>query len=414
MPVLPSLRGSDLLDDPGVRAVFGILGPGARIVGGAVRNLLLGEPAGDVDFGTPRRPDDVVRAAGAAGLRAIPTGIDHGTVTLLWGGRTFEVTTLRADVETDGRHAVVRFGADWDEDARRRDFTLNALSLDAAGTVYDPVGGYPDLLARRVRFIGDPDARIAEDRLRALRFFRFHARYARGSVDPEGLAAARRARNTLPLLSAERVGAELRKMVVAPGAVPTVGVMAEAGILEIVLGGAADVPGFARLAAFLADAGGELRPALALAVLAGAHRPGDVVALADRLRWSGAERDAVLAGLRAADTLTASPDARGLRALAHRHGIEALRDGLALAAARPSGPGDSPPVDWVAPWRSAADSRPPRFPLSGRDVLATGIRPGPQIGALLADLENWWIDQDFRPDAETLRRRLQAFAAAQQ
>ncbi len=411
---LPSLKGVPFLDDPGVRAVFAALAPGARIVGGAVRNALLGEPPGDIDFGTPLPPDAVMRAAAAAGLRAIPTGAEHGTVTLLAGGQAFQVTALREDVETDGRHAVVRFGDDWAADARRRDFTLNALSLTEDGTVFDPVGGYPDLLARRVRFIGDADARIAEDRLRILRFFRLHARYGAGAPDAEGLAASIRARGTLKLLSAERVGHEMRKLAVAPGAAATLAAMTASGILATVLGDRCDLVAFRRLAEFFRMAGAGLPAELGLAALAGARGNAEVVPLADRLRLSGAERDRVLAALAASADMAMPPAGRNARRLLYRHGPASFRDGMAMAFATSSDAGDSPGTAWSEAWRVAATWPVPRFPLSGRDVLATGILSGPQIGAVLADLENWWIEQDFRPDAETLRRRLQAFAAAQQ
>src|SRR4029079_597444 len=184
---------------------------------GCVRDALLGRDVSDIDLATTLLPADTTARAERAGLKAVPTGIDHGTITVTADGDPFEVTTLRQDIETDGRHAVVRFGRDWAEDARRRDFTVNALSVDANGVVHDPVGGFPDIAARRIRFIGDPDRRIAEDRLRILRFFRFHAAYGEGGLDAAGLAACIRGRLGLHDLSAERIGQEMRRIVVASG-----------------------------------------------------------------------------------------------------------------------------------------------------------------------------------------------------
>src|SRR5580700_10962635 len=205
-------------------------GEEARVVGGAVRNTLRAEPVGDIDIATTALPDEVIRRVEAAGFKAVPTGIEHGTVTVVAEGRPHEVTTLREDVETDGRRAKVAFGRDWRRDAERRDFTMNALSVTPDGAVHDYVGGLADLAARRVRFIGEPRARIAEDYLRILRFFRFHAAYAHGPPDPQGLHACIVARDGLRTLSRERVRAELVKLLVAPHAVATLAAMAEAGL----------------------------------------------------------------------------------------------------------------------------------------------------------------------------------------
>src|SRR6266404_5564793 len=207
-------------------------GEEARVVGGAVRNALLKVPTGDIDIATTALPDEVMRRAAAAGLKTVPTGIEHGTVTLVVDAHPFEVTTLREDVETFGRKAKVVFGRDWRRDAERRDFTMNALSLARDGTIHDHVGGLADLEARRVRFIGDPATRIAEDYLRILRFFRFHATYGRGVPDPAGLAACIAAREGLSHLSRERVRMEIVKLLLAPHVVPTLAVMTEAGLLE--------------------------------------------------------------------------------------------------------------------------------------------------------------------------------------
>ena len=229
---------ADWLGEPALQAVFDALeqeGDGARVVGGAVRNTLLGVAVSDIDIATTAEPATVIRRVEAAGLKAVPTGVDHGTVTVVSGGRPFEVTTLREDVETHGRHATVRFGRNWQHDAARRDFTMNALYAARDGTLFDPVGGLPDLAARRVRFIGEADRRIREDYLRILRFFRFHAQYGEGAPDAEGLAAVARLKDGLAGLSAERIGAEMRKLVGARGAVATLEAMLDAGIMPLVL-----------------------------------------------------------------------------------------------------------------------------------------------------------------------------------
>lgn len=239
-----------LMDDPGLRAVLGALAPvRALVVGGAVRNALLGEPVEDIDLATDARPERVIALAEAAGLKAVPTGIAHGTVTLVADGRGFEVTTFRRDVETDGRRAVVAFSDRLEEDAARRDFTINALYAGADGAVIDPVGGLPDLAARRLRFVGDADRRIAEDYLRILRFFRFHARYGRpGGADPAALDACARGAAGLARISRERIGAELRKLLDAPDPRESVRLMDETGVLAVILPGA-DPTRLARLVA---------------------------------------------------------------------------------------------------------------------------------------------------------------------
>ncbi len=283
------------LDVGPTTAVLEILdrdGEEARVVGGAVRNALLGVPAGDVDIATTAVPDEVIRRAATAGFRPVETGKEHGTITVVADGVPFEVTTLRQDVETYGRRAKVVFGRDWRQDAQRRDFTINALFASRDGTLHDYVGGRADLEARRVRFIGDPVTRIAEDYLRILRFFRFHASYADGPLDPAGLAACIRARTQIDTLSRERVRMELMKLLIAPAAAPTCEAMMDAGILGPVLGGVPLVASLRRMAAIEAAAG--LAPdacrrlgALGVGIVEDAER------LSQRLRLSNAEVRAV-------------------------------------------------------------------------------------------------------------------------
>lgn len=411
---LPSLAGANWLETPGVRAVFTALGQegdSVRIVGGAVRNALLGLPVTDIDFATTATPEIVARRAEAAGIKVVPTGLEHGTLTLVARGRAYQVTTLREDIETDGRHAVVRFGRDWQADAERRDFTVNALSVAADGIVHDPVGGYPDILAGRIRFIGDPDRRIAEDRLRSLRLFRFHAEYGRGGLDPAALSAALRARNGLRELSAERIGQEMRRLVVASRAAETVVLMQESGILTIVLGGVGYLGPFDRLAAFEASVG--VTPSLARRLAAlGARVDEDVQRLTERLRLANVERDRMIAALAAARAFSPLSDARSARHLLYRLGPETFRDAVALANAW-DGAAPTDPA-WQDLYRFPDRWQAPTFPLGGRDVIGEGTPHGPAVGALLRAVEAWWIERDFVPDAAELKAHLQQMIAAEQ
>jgi len=409
---LPSLATAEWLRDERVRAVFAALdrdGESARIVGGAVRDALTGKTPVDLDFATTATPEVTVARAAAAGIRTVPTGIAHGTVTLVVDGRPFEVTTLREDVETDGRHAVVRFGRDWEADAVRRDFTFNALAVDAAGRVHDPAGGYADLLAGRVRFIGDADRRIREDYLRILRFFRFHAQVGAGEPDRDGLSAAIRNREGLRFLSAERIAQEMRKLVLAPAAAGTLAVMQETGILPIILGGVAFVGAFRRLVDFEAAAGLAPSPALRLAVL-GALIAEHADRIADRLKLANAERTTMLAAVETAPAASALPQGQAARALLYRAKPEAWRAGVTFAAAQAG-----PPWERWAGLLRLADSWPiPALPLSGGDLLARGWPAGRAVGEALRLAESWWIAGDFAADRETLLRRLDQHAAGQQ
>ena len=413
-PNLPNLGNLAWFTAVPVRRIFGVLADGGedvRVIGGAVRNALMGRDVGDIDFATTATPERVTALATAAGIRTVPTGIDHGTVTLVIAGKGYEVTTLREDIATDGRHAVVRFGRDWQADAERRDFTVNALSVDASGTIHDPVGGYPDILAGRIRFIGDAATRIAEDRLRILRLFRFHAEYGKGDLDRDALSAAIRARNGIRELSAERIGQEIRRLVVAPRAVETVGLMQDAGILPVVLGGVGYIGALARLRAF--EARLAIAPAAELHLAAlGCRIAEDVERLTARLRLANSERDRMAAALAASRSFATLPDERGARAALYRLQPGAFRDGIAIAFAW----SDALPDDrgWEDLYRLPERWPAPVFPLGGRDALSGGVAHGPAIGRLLRSLEAWWIDQDFAPDEAALRDRLQQMIAAEQ
>lgn len=384
-----------MLAEPDVAAVLDAL-PKARLVGGAVRDVLAGRPVADIDLATPDAPEAVTEALARAGIRVVPTGIAHGTVTAVAGGRPIEITTLRRDVDTDGRHATVAYTDDWREDAARRDFTINAMSMERDGLVHDWFGGRGDLAAGCVRFVGEAALRIAEDYLRALRFFRFHARYGRGAPDAEAIAAIAAAVPGLARLSAERVWSELKRILAAPEPVASVRLMRETGVLEAVLPGAS---GEARLEG-LVRAGTPADALLRLAALA----PGDVPSLAARLRLSGDEA----ARLMAAKGPVPRPeedDAALRRALADTP-ASALADRAWLAEA--SGAAG----DWAGLRARLAATEPPRFPIAGADVVAAGVPPGPEVGRILAGIRAAWLATGCTGGREdwlaTLRDRVSA------
>jgi poly(A) polymerase len=396
------------LDDPGVARVLAVLdcaGEEARVIGGAVRDLVLGRAPGDFDIATTALPPEVIRRAGEAGIKAVPTGIDHGTVTLVIEGRPFEVTTLRRDVETDGRHAVVAFGRDWAEDAQRRDFTFNALSLDRHGQVHDTTGGLADLAAGQVRFIGDPRLRIREDYLRSLRFFRFHASYGQGNLDREGFDAVVAERAGLAQLSAERVRVEIFKLLLAGGGVETVAVMAGAGILGRLLGG---VPRIARLrrmveverqAGLAPDAVRRLG-ALNVATIEEADR------LRERLRLSNRDYTALRESADGVPIISPDLDAASLRRLSYRLGSPVFRALVLSGWASGRGHHDE---DWLSLWRFAQMHEAPRLPWSGADLLARGFR-GTGVGEALRELEELWISADFPSRESDLSRIFESVA----
>jgi poly(A) polymerase len=400
--MMPQLRDAAWLAQGPLARLLGVLdrdGEEARVVGGAVRNALLGEPLGDVDVATTARPDEVIRRAEQAGLKPVPTGLAHGTVTVVVDGKPFEVTTLREDVETFGRKASVRFGRDWRADAERRDFTINALSLSADGAIHDHVGGLTDLQARRVRFIGDAQTRIHEDYLRILRFFRFHAAHGRGTLDPEGLHAAIALRGGLARLSRERVRMELVKLLVAPGAAPVLAVMADSGILGQVLSAVPVVAQLERMTAVEAalELGGDaMRRLAALAV----HVVEDADRLSERLRLTNAEHER-LAGM--ADgwwRVTRALAEKDARALLYRLGPARYVERVMFAWTRRRGE----PAD--AAWRTLAELperwQAPKFPLRAADFVARGVPKGPALGAALAAAEAAWIAADFPRDPAVL------------
>lgn len=377
-------------------------GEEARIVGGAVRNALLGEPVADIDVATTCLPDETTRRARVAGFKAVPTGVEHGTVTVVIDGAPFEVTTLRRDVETDGRHAVVAFGRDFREDALRRDFTINALGLDAAGVLHDYADGLADLAVRRVRFIGVAGERIAEDYLRILRFFRFHARYGVGEPERAALAACIAGRAGLEELSRERVWTELRKLLAAPRSAETLQVMAGAGLLMPVIGG---VPRLSRFAAIADEPGEGVYPAFRLAALAVAVSE-DALRLRGRLRLSNAEFERVSSIAEALEALSgksALPGIARLRRLAHGLGADAVAGALVLLGTD----GRSADVQVLI----AELARTPPFLPTGRDVLGLGVSAGPKVGQVLEAARENWIEAGC-PAERDLQMRMLGEAAA--
>ena len=390
------------LEDRATRAVLAALegeGGAARFVGGCVRDTLMGRAVGDIDIATPLVPDQVVARLKSAGIKAVPTGLAHGTVTAVLPPRQFEITTLRRDVETDGRHARVAFTVDWAEDAARRDFTMNALYLDGAGNLFDPVSGLADLRAGRIRFVGDPATRIREDVLRLLRFYRFHAQLGREPADPAARAACHALAALLPTLSGERVSAEMLKLLAAPDPVPTLTLMADDGVLAAFLPEARRLDRLAALVA-LAPAPDALRRLAAMLDGDGATAG----AVADRLRLSGDDRLRLVAMLAPPWPIDLAGDGRAQRRALYRLGPALYRD-LVLLRAAESGTGGRVP-DLLA---LAASCPVPDFPLRGRDVAALGVAPGPAIGRLLAEVETWWEEGDFSADraaclAELARR----------
>ena len=407
-PEPPSLKGANWLERRETQAVFDALAVGdveTRVVGGAVRNALLGLPVTEMDLATSAVPDQVMALARQAKLKVIPTGIDHGTVTVVADGAAFEVTTLRRDVETFGRHAQVAFTTDWEEDAQRRDFTLNALYADRDGTVFDPLGGYEDLAQGRVRFIGDAEARIREDYLRILRFFRFSAYYGKGAFDAEGLRASVRLMGGLEQLSAERVGAELRRILVAPRAVEAIEAMFDFGLLTAVLGGVPRLDDFARLVAIEDAVGLQTNPARRLAVLA-VFVEEDAPRLAARLRLSNAEQSVLELGAENSVD-TGLPSETRAQELLYRLGAGIFPSFVLIAWARAAATAGDPQ------WRGALTLperwQAPSFPLRGTDIAELG-RSGPEIGEALRRLERDWIARGFGEDREQLLARARALA----
>ena len=401
-PAMLTVDTAPWMREAPTRAVVAAITAGGRpvrFVGGCVRDALAGRSVSDVDIATPEPPSRVLELLAAAKIKAVPTGLEHGTVTAIVDGRPFEITTLRRDVETDGRRAIVAFTDSWAEDAARRDFTINALSADPDGTVHDPFGGLADLAAGRVRFVGEAELRIREDVLRILRFFRFHAHYGKGDPDGPGFAACRKLAHLLPGLSGERVAAELRRLLAAPDPAATLERMRSAGILASIL---PEIAGLAQLVGLQGLADPAARdPLLRLAAVL----PADAAvarSVAERLRLSNDERTWL--------ELLASPPAhvwpaRGetaLRRALHRLGPDLVRDLGLLAMARGDIDAGRPAVQAAATWT------PVTLPVRGQDALELGVPAGPRVGQLIAAAESWWEENDYRPDRAACLEKLKS------
>jgi tRNA nucleotidyltransferase/poly(A) polymerase len=401
------LRDMSLLREGPLADVMKLLNGGGeetRLVGGTVRDLALEAPPGDFDLATTAPPEAVMARARVAGLRVVPTGLAHGTVTIVAAGLPIEVTTLRQDIETDGRHAEVAFGRDFRLDALRRDFTINALSIDLQGRVHDYADGLADLEARRVRFIGDAHLRIREDYLRILRFFRFSARFGEGELDAEGFAATIREREGLAILSRERVRVELLKLLAAPRAGEVVTRVCEAGLLAGPLAGMADPARLRRLLALEAARGEPPDPLLRLAALA-VQIEEDAERLRERLRLSNGEYDRLATLARALETLhgTSAPPSLGdLRLLLFERGRQGARDAIALSQVDCGAAPDDERFSHA--WRFVSDTPQPRLPFSGADIVARGVGPGQRVGVVLKNLQALWIRAGFPREPEALAR----------
>lgn len=391
-------------NDTAVQALFDVLGRAgiaARFVGGWVRDAVRGASIrGEPDLAIDKPPETVMRVLEAARIKVVPTGLKHGTVTAVIAGRPFELTTLRRDVETDGRHAVVAYTDDWLEDASRRDFTFNALYADLDGTLYDPFDGRADLAAARVRFIGDADRRIEEDKLRILRFFRFHAWYGRPPFDAEGFAACRGNAGGLRGLSGERVRNEFLRLLEAPAPADTVEAMREAAILDHWL---PECIGVARLRALISRED-EPAPVRRLAAILSADA--DATLIGKRLRLSTQESLRLDVMLAVEPVIDVAGGPKAWRAQIYDLGGGLYADRLLLATETPG--------DWRAALVMARAWTPPELPISGGDALKLGLKPGPKVGALIEAVERWWIDGDFLADRAACLAELERLVRAPQ
>lgn len=410
-----SIAGSaEWLEDRHLQRLLAVLTQGgeeARIAGGAVRNTLMGQPVADIDIATSCLPEETIRRAEAEGFKAVPTGIEHGTITVVAGGKPYEITTLRADVETDGRRAKVSFGRDWKADAERRDFTINALYAEADGTVVDLVGGIADIEARRLRFIGDPEARIREDYLRILRFFRFFAWYGEGRPDAEGVKACARLKDGLAQLSAERIWSELKKLLSAPDPSRALLWMRQAGVLTAALPESEKwgIDAIHGLVKAEKDLGWAPDPLLRLEAIV----PPDAArmkTLAERLRLSTGEAERLHRWALAAAVAPRTTEGELAKRL-YRGDPQGLVDRLrlSLAGARVRAVEDNEALleaggfsrllGFALKWEK------PVFPLKGADLTALGATPGPKLGEILKNLEAEWVEAGFAPDRGALLDR---------
>lgn len=402
--MVPTRLVQDWMTAPATEAVMAALrtdGAEARFIGGCVRDAVLERPIKDIDIATTATPETVLGLLAKAGIKSVPTGIKHGTVTAVIDKKPFEITTLRCDVETDGRHAVVAFTEDWQADAERRDFTMNTLSLASDGELFDYTGGYDDALGGRVRFVGDAETRIEEDVLRLLRFYRFFAHYGAGAPDRAARAACRKLAPLLPTLSGERTRQEALNLLAAPDPTETIGLMRDDRIFPHCL---READNFERLGGLI-----ELEKTLAarndtpppdaelrLAALIASDRE-KIAALAERLKVSNAQRKRLLAATDPPPPLDGLPEAL------YRLGAATVLDRLLLDwAAHGTPDGFAATLETIGDWTA------PKFPLSGKDGMAAGLEPGPELGRHLEAVETWWIARGFAPDRAQCLEKLRA------
>ena len=401
------------LNEADTKAVMEALASGggtARFAGGCVRNALMGEPVADIDIATTETPEKARALLEAKGIKVVPTGIDHGTITAVMPSRHFEITTLRVDVATDGRRADVAFTEDWVADASRRDFTMNALYCDADGTVHDPLGGRDDLKARRVRFIGDAHARIREDYLRILRFFRFHAWYGKGEPDAASLRACAEEREGLRQLSGERVRDELLKIASADEAGEAYRQMAAAGILAIVLPEASRLDRFEKYVEIEAtQLFAPADPILRLGAMLDLDAAG-VAALAQRLKLSNKDRDRLAAMLTDKTKIVCYLSMREVRRALYTMGLRLFKDRVSLGWADDRRGHNA--FQWRAMLAMADSWEKPELPLTGEMIKAAGVPEGPEIGRVRKEVEEWWVDSDFIDDEFSIIERLKAVVQA--
>lgn len=384
----------------------------ALFVGGCVRDTLLGRAVGDIDIATVLTPEEVSKRLQNAGLKVVPTGLAHGTVTAISNGKPFEVTTLRVDVDTDGRRATVAFTDDWAADAQRRDFTVNALFADSAGAIFDPVGGLDDLHARRVRFVGDAELRIREDVLRLLRFFRFYAQFGAAPPDRDAIAACAKLADLLPTLSGERVATEIFKLLGAADPATTMILMSANGVLQHVLPEAKEIDRLAALVTVDGPVDGIVDQADPLRRLAAGLKVdgAGADAIADRLRLSTADRVRLRTLVETDQRLDREMGAQSARATLYRLGIDVWRDRVLIDWAEEISvgiPQDRHTTDaWRALYALPDQWAVPAFPLQGHDVLALGVAAGPAVGRHLGQVEEWWIEGDFTADRQACLSQL--------
>lgn len=406
----PSITNQIWLRDAETQKIMSALNDGAtaRFVGGCVRNALMSVPVADVDIATTDEPAASTAKLEAAGFKVVPIGADHGTVMAVGADRSYEVTTLRVDVETDGRHADVAFTQDWQGDAERRDFTMNALYADADGTIHDPLGGYDDIKAKRVRFIGDAELRIKEDYLRILRFFRFHAAYGQGELDGTGLQACAENREGLSQLSAERIHIELLKLLGADNAAPVVRAMAAAGILTDVLPEASRLDRFERVLDIEVTQLFSSDPVLRLGAIVDGQA--SAASAAKRLKLSNADRDRLAAMHTDQTKIVCYLSMREVRRALYNLGLQLFKDRVMLGWA------DDGKTTNAFQWRALlamADSwERPELPLTGSMIMSAGVPEGPEISRVRDEVEEWWIDSDFTEDEFSIIERLKAVVQA--